>query len=648
MLTRRAPASAVLLGVAVVSALACTSGAGAAPAHRSAGTATVEPALHGTINGFASGDFSFLDALSVPSLNLTQASIAQSAAGVSSRRLQTADLLGQQVLAAGVHAKTSYGHGAGFSVNLGQPDGSLPRAALTRAEATAPRPSHDTSSLLTVPAGPAGSATVQPDSASADTTSTTGYCVLGKPLSEGTSTVSAAQLLPVGSTSAARRGRAAFRPAAAGSGAALLSANGTVTSDSTETLAPNGHGAFGLSSESTLRAASFTLFQGIAPITIRIVDPLVLRTFAGGLHGSAKVTLGGTDGRKHLLSVTAGGTTTMLSVDQVLGGDGATIPIVGTVNNRTVHLLNIVIGGLPKTHISADGRAASAFADLVRVQVINRTGPAKATIGGPLSPVLTPVLTPALSTLDSLVSAIQPLIEALGLTRGVDLRIAHFEARAQVPAGGVHCAIPVSKTATPDPVTAGHSFVYRIDVQNPYDCALVHVRVADRLDADNPGVHWHITGTDPTADSVHDTHVVYDDVGPIPRHSSKQLRISVAVDADSAPGRFTDHAVVTAECRGAGVAADGSVSNADLTGRTTVAVPRVAAVEAVHAGSLPNTGGSALPAALGTALAAFAGVGLVLRRRTRVAGGARAGFAGGARTRSAGGARHRSAGGTRR
>jgi hypothetical protein len=588
--------SVLLVGIAAVAPLALTGAAEAGTAHATAASA---PAIHGTIKGFSSGDFTFLDALSVPKLNLAQASIAQSAAGVSNKGLQTTDTLGQDLLTSTKSkGHNAYGRGAGVSLNLGQPDKSVPQAQLTQAEAVSPpRNSVTTKDIVKVPLAPVATADVQPDVAAANTISNTNFCVLGAPLSEGTATVADASVLPVSSS------------------IALATANGTVRDDSTEELDPNGAGALGLNSVATLNTAGITLFKGVpgAAVTIKVVNPLILQAFAGGVKGSSKVSFGSTDGKKDILSITAAGKSTKLTVEQLLGGQGAIIPIVGKLaNGKTLHLLNIDIGGVPSIHMSADGTMASAVADLIKVQVINKIGPAKVTIGGPLGGILKPILDPVVAALDQLVSTLADTVNSLGLKKGVDLRIGHFEANAQVPAGGIKCGLPVTKTTNKDPVSAGDKFTVTITANNPYDCTIKNVRVDDKITATG-GVTWTVGATRPKANKVTNSEVIWNNIGSIKPGGHKAVQVDITIDADSTTGRMSDTSNVTGSC---GTGNGTGTSRVTLTGKFTLHAPKVNPAAGPQPSPLPDTGMSPM-VPIGGGLLLVTGLGIaVIRRRS--------------------------------
>lgn len=338
---------------------------------------------------------------------------------------------------------------------------------------------------------------------------------------------------------------------------------------------------FGLMTETRMTIAPITLLKNTAtPLTIELLGEWVLRSVATGLPGQAYVTYGpGTvTPSTPVLSIIQGGlVNNLLSLQDLLGNQGLPIEIPGVAS--------LVIGEDPRAiggdansspTQGGDGTVASAAVDAVRIQLL----PAAALAG----------------------------------IDGLDVRIGHMESRAQVPAGGVKCNIPVSKTADKQTVNAGETFTYNITVTNPFaDCDLTNVRVVDKISV-GPGVKYSVTGTNPAASSTSNTEIVFNDIGPIGPKQSKSVTITVAVAANSAAGQFTDNATATGVCA-TGSAQGGARITVPISGETTVTVPSV-----TGGGELPSTGIDQLPrtGADGPALA-LAGLGLlgaaaVLRR----------------------------------
>jgi uncharacterized repeat protein (TIGR01451 family) len=580
---------------AVAVATAALAPAGAAGA--AAAPAVVPQAGGGAVNGFATGDFLFLNALNTDP-HLAQVSVSQSASAVSSGDLTTSDTLGQLTwdnVGGKLTGKNAYGHAAGISANLGQGSKTIPQAQLTIAEAASPPPSKDDTNIVDIPADPLLHATVQPDHAEANTTSADNFCVLGdKPISQGVADVADVKVLDADQVAP---------------GFSLIDATGEVTDTSTEQLAPNGAGNFGLSSSSTLNTAQVTLFKGIdgAQTQIKILNPITLNAFAGGVPGTAKVTFGDANGKTPVVSITNGGNTQALTLDQLIGG-GVTLHAGG--------LLSIKIGLQPQVTLKNDGTIASATADLVSIQVVGAPNSGPNTVGGPLGQLLNPVLGPVLQALDPVLQQINDALVSAGITQAADLRVGHFEASSEVPQGGITCGLPVTKTVDKDPVQAGDNFTYTIRVDNPYDCTLTNVKVTDTITGSD-GVLWTVTGTHPPADTQTNSKLVWNDIGPIKSGDSSSVSIDVTIPANSAAGKFTDHATATGDCATGSASGGTGITNATLTGTDTLNGPGVTAGGGQGGGGQPlaDTG---VPAMLGFAagLLLLAGLGvLAIRRR---------------------------------
>jgi LPXTG-motif cell wall-anchored protein len=547
------------------------------------------PPINGTIQGFSNGDFAYLDALNVGSLSLAQLSLAQSASGVSNKTMQTVNTLGEKLLTSKSPAgHNAYGRAAGVSLNLGQGSNSVPQVQLVQAEAVSPPPNQvKTARILNLPLAPIADVDVQPDIATANTPSNGNFCVLGPntPISAGQATIADAEVLPVAT------------------GQAILAVDGTVQNNSLEQLVPNKSGGFGLSSATLLHTAEVQLFKGIpgAEIDIKVINPLVLQAFAGG-DGSSFVTYGSGDKKKDVLSITAGGQTAKLTVEDLLGTNGLTINVAG--------LLRVQIGGKPTISVTDD--KVSAVADLISIQVISLNNTTSSNVDGPLGPLLNPILTPVLSALDAVAKQLNNALLSLGIKAGVDLRVAHFEANSQVPHGGIQCHIPVSKTPSSQTVEAGHPFTVTLSADNPYNCTLENVKFEDKIDSETGDVKWSVGNTTPNADSSStNSDVTWSGLPDIKPGGHQDVQITINVPADSPSGRLEDTAVVTGTCatgNGPGTA------NVNLNGTVTLHGPTVQGLHPNHV-TLPNTGSSPwLP--IGGGVLALTGLSLfALRRR---------------------------------
>jgi len=549
------------------------------------------PPVNGTIQGFSNGDFAYVDALNVGSLSLAQISLAQSASGVSNKTLQTVNTLGEKLLTSKSPAgHNAYGRAAGVSVNLGQGSASIPQIQLVDAEALSPPPNQvKTARILNLPLAPVANVDVQPDIATANTPSDGDFCVLGPntPISAGQATIANAEVLPFAA------------------GQAVLAADGTVQNNSLEELAPNNSGNFGLSSATLLHTAEIQLFKGVpgAEIDVKVINPLVLQAFAGG-DNSSFVTYGSGDKQKDVLSITAGGQTSTLTVEQLLGTNGLTIDVDG--------LLRVQIGGKPTISVSND--KVSAVADLISIQVISLNNTTASSVGGPLAPVLNPILQPVLSGLDSVTKQLDSVLTGLGIKTGADIRVGHFESNSEVPTGGIECHIPVSKTPSTQTVTAGHPFTVTISADNPYNCTITNVKFEDKISSEVGDVKWTVGDTAPKADSSStDSDVTWSGLADIKPGGHDDVQITINVPADSPSGRLEDTAIVTGTCATGNA---GGTANVNLNGTVTLHGPTVEGITPNHV-TLPNTGSSPwLP--IGGGVLALTGLSLVALRRRAI------------------------------
>ncbi len=594
MTAKRARLTVLLATAGTVVPLALSGSAAAA------GSLTVtndpNPPINGTIQGFSNGDFTYVDALNTGSMSLAQLSLAQSASGVSNGKLQTVNTLGENLLTSLKTAgHNAYGRAAGVSVNLGGGDASIPQIQLVDAEAASPPPKQvKTARILNLPLAPLANVDVQPDIATANTPSNGDFCVLGPdtPISAGQATIANAEVLPVAT------------------GQAVLAADGTVQNNSLEMLEPNKEGNFGLSSTTLLHTAEIQLFKGIpgAEIDIKVLNPLALQAFAAG-DNSSFVTYGSGDKQKDVLSITAGGQTSALTVEQLLGTEGLTIDVDG--------LLRVQIGGKPTISVGND--KVSATADLISIQVISLNNTTASNVGGPLAPVLNPILQPVLSGLDSVTKQLDSALTGLGIKKGADIRVGHFESNAEVPSGGIECHIPVSKTPSSQTVTAGHPFTVTMSADNPYNCTLTHVHFDDAIQSEVGDVKWTVGDTTPNADqSSTNSDVTWSNLPDIKPGGHDDVTITVNVPADSPSGKLEDTLTVTADCatgNANGSATATGTANVSLNGTVTLHGPTVQGLANTHV-KLPNTGSSPwLP--IGGGLLAATGLSLfAMRRRT--------------------------------
>lgn len=423
-----------------------------------------------------------------------------------------------------------------------------------------------------------------------------GVCILGEPVSEGLGYAADAQILNTG-TAGADGFSQSLVAAAASSPERRVS-----QSRSTTRLVPQvdgdgkATGAFGLSTETRMTIAPVTLFKGQpTEVTIEFLGEWVLRATATGLPGGASVFYGPgtvTPQTPVLRILPAGGSETLVTLQQLLGDAGINPVAIPGVADIAIGEAPRRIGGAfgSGPEIAGDGTLAGGAVDVVRLKILENTG---GTSGG-----------------------------GLVLSSGVDLRLGHIESRAQVPVGGIRCALPVAKVADKQTVQAGDSFIYTIAVTNPFaDCELTTVRVEDLVEVTN-GVRYSITGTSqpatvtPPLNTVQNgtnSTVVFDDIGPIAPKSTKTVTISVSIAPNSADGVFTDTAKATGNCA-TGNAAGSAKIVVPASGEVRVVVPGVGAgpraaelpLTGAAPAQLPRTGGDPMLAILGLGLLALA------------------------------------------
>lgn len=503
--------------------------------------------------------------------------------------------------------KHSYGQGSGLQVGAGT---SLPSdpganplilAGLAEADA-APTTPIVTEEVGPVPAAPLAYASLLRGQAAAAWSDR--GCVLGQPLGFGRGYAEDVQLLDTGA-----------EPGPDGQLASPLASVDTTADNGVESrsfsyLVPNGDGTFGLVSEVRQHIAPVTLFKGTEnQITIEALGEFILRAVATGKPGGAKVMYapdGGATPTTPILSITLPGQEPMtLSFQDIFGEDGLDLP-----DNP---LFDIAVAEKPRgigdtadasePSVSADGTSAAAAVDVARVMLL-------------------------------------PGLEASGLST-LDLRIGHMETSVTVPAGGIRCSIPVTKTATPDPVQAGQTFTWTITFPDPAadfptDCDLVDISVDDRTRVTEGSVRYEIVEASGGGVVDGNDHVTWSGLGPWhPGDPPIVLTITGRILPTSGAGRLENTANVTASlanCRG-GAAGDALVGEgviegsavtgnavfdgAAVTGGATVGGPGVGRGAGALAGAeaLPRTGSELGPVAL---LLVAAASGAALRRRGRL------------------------------
>ncbi|HVE46040.1 MAG TPA: hypothetical protein VNA57_04755 [Acidimicrobiales bacterium] len=581
--------SAVLLGVSTAALGGAGSPASGQVDHKEA-----------DYKGYSTGTVVHADAARVGGTTVADVEVAFSGASVASKGtgalpgrgpgaaagmiVNEMDQVVQPALpASGLPGDRSYGRGSALEVGALTP---VPNPLNTlllagKAEASAPPSTGLVDKSITVPVNPVAYASLLRGQAQALWENDN--CLLGGPLSLGRGLASDVQLLNTGAVLPGGTFENPLVATNAPSPERAVSQSQSVTRivPQTDKAGTKIGDNFGLMSETRMTIAPITLFKGTPnPVTVELLGEWVLRSVATGLPGQAYVFFGTTEKENStpIIRVLQGPTTTLeVTLQQVL--DLGLRPVLQTVSNTLNGIVpgtEIVVGESPRSvEQAADGTLASAVIDIVRVKVAD---PAASPLAG------------------------------LGVASALDVRVGHMEARAQVPAGGIRCQLPVQKTSDKQEVSAGDSFTYTIKVDNPFaDCELTNVRIEDTISVES-GVRYSVTGTSPTADSVSNTKIIYNDIGPIPPRSSKTVSISVTVAPDSGSGLFTDNAKATGNCATGNAQGTAKIS-IPAAGEVTVVVPRAngAGVSPRSApAELPRTGGDATMPLIGLALLAAA------------------------------------------
>jgi len=407
-------------------------------------------------------------------------------------------------------------------------------------------------------------------------------CILGAPLGYGLGYAADAQLLD------------ASTPNADGSFSqpVIAADTGTPTdrtasqSKSFTYLRPNGDGTFGLVSEVHETIAPVTIAKGMAGgTTIEFLGEWVLRVVATGKPGGASYTYAPagqpTPSTPIIQTVDASGgaadgtVTKVVDFQDIFGAAGVSFPSNPLLNlTLATDARSIQPGAVPdptkKPPLAADGTSASAAVDVLSVGLVN-----------PDTPVAD--------------------VQIAGV------RLGHMETSVKVPAGGIECPIPVSKTASPDPVNAGQNFTWTITIPTSSgalagtDCDLLNISATDVATVLSGSPVANITGVSnggtPSTGTVstgHNFSTAWANLGNYhPGDPPIVVTISGTIPGNSGAGVLQNTVNVSAtlgNCKG-GAAGQDIVGNATVTG---TALLNGAAVKGSAIVSGPKVGGPAV------------------------------------------------------
>lgn len=528
--------------------------------------------------GYASGTAISVNAVQLGTTQVANVQQATASAVVNSTGLNpppSVNEMGQTVLPTGEGAKNAYARGAGAEVgaltNVPDPSNQnqLILSGLAQQDAPPVVGSPTVKQIGPVNLDPILKASVLKGTAQA--VWDPNFCPVGVPFSYGRGEAAGAQVL----TNV--------------TGGALVdtTANTQAVSQSRSYnyLISNGDGTFGMVSETHMTVAPITLASigsAIAPATVELVGEFVLRIVATGKSTGSSVTFapaGSPNPTDPLVKVNG---QTVLTTQSLVGAQGVSVdlsPIAKLQIGVPPHPIGATTGAAP---VATDGTSASGAVDLVRIAALT----------------------------------------AAGIT-GADIRLAHAEGAVAVPAGGIKCTVPVSKTADPDPVTAGNNVTLHINIPadvNQYStlfgCDLVGIKVVDTEAIASGHPSFTIVSADNGA-TISGNTVTFGNAGNYhPGDPPRVLSIVLAIPGNSGSGVLQDTANVSAvlgNCTG-GIAGQELVGGANIT---NAAVSGIGTLQGptVTGGNLAATGGNSWPLVVGGGFL-LAALGVVrLRRR---------------------------------
>lgn len=479
---------------------------------------------------------------------------------------------------------------AGLLLNDAQQQATANQVLLTGlAVATAPPPEGPVVKEIPLNLNPVAYASTLRGTAAATYDPT--FCPVGKPFTFGQGYAENLQVLNGGAFSPTT----GFAAPTLGTSSSVGNPRAASQSRTVTYAVPNGDGTFGVVSETRQTVAPVSLLANSAlgtAITVEVGGEFGFRAVSTGKPGGSSVSYLGSP-ILTVSSTVAGITTNILGpikLTDITGPQGLVLNAPG--------LVLVALGAPPRAiggpvgttpALAADGTSASGAADIVRLQLLGTTG--------------------------------------------LDLSLGHMEAAVTVPPGGLTCDIPVSKTASLDPVTVGQDFTFQIKIPSDpalfsslFNCDLVNISAVDTAtpktgnptvkfnSADHGGVvsgntvTWanlgnYVLGQDPIVLTIN---------ASIPRSSSAgvlQDTVNVSATLGNCRGGANGEDIVNGSAQITGGATLTQLNGGAIKGSVTISAPTVSR------GSLAATGGNSLPLLAGGGFI-LAALGLVrLRRR---------------------------------
>lgn len=483
----------------------------------------VSPTAPG-IKGYATGQVLHVDALSASGVDIAQAAEAWTGSVVDSTGVkQIVNEVDNIVFPAAANKKTA-ARGSGLELGLGVDQATENQLQLQIAKASAPPNQHVVEEIPPggLPASPLAYASLLRGEAEANWGPDATTCVFGRDLASGIGYAADLQLLETGETN--QDGSL---------GAPLLAVDADPDDPDRSVAFSQSHNflavqqdaqgkplglKFGLVSEVRMTIAPVTIGDAV---TLEFLGEWVLRTMAGGVPGSAHVHFGPGEvspSTPVLRIIQDNEVTDIIRLQDILTDTGLpTIEIPGVAEIRIGQPPHAIGNQDAPPAVAGNGTSASAAIDIVSVELAD----------GDLA----------------------------------DLRFGHMEVATQVPAGGIDCGVPVSKTASPKGTTVGGAFTVSIKVDNPFGCDMTNVKLVDKITTEG-SAKFQVLSTTPQANSVpagsnlDSGTITWDNIGPIPKGGSKTVKVTLR--AQGGGGIIRDIATATAllgNCEGEG---DGS------------------------------------------------------------------------------------------
>jgi hypothetical protein len=541
-----------------------------------------------SFSAYGSGAAVITKALQLGTTTVANAEAAFSGGSVNSQGLNTAVQnefgINVQPVTAG---KNAFGRGTGLEVGLLTNDpqqATLNQLLLSGlATATAPPPSVSPPKEIALNLNPVAFASTLRGNAAANYDPT--YCPVGRPLTFGQGYAENLQLLNTGTVDPTT----GFTAPTVGTSSTVGNPRAASQSRTVTYLQPNGDGTYAVVSESRQTVAPVSLLANQATgtaVTVEIAGEFGLKVVSTGKSTGSSISYTGNP--VLTVSTTVLGVTTNvlgpISLQNILGPNGLTVSVPG--------ILTVSAGAPPRALNGAPGSAVTIAGD---------------------------------GTLTSgAVDAVRLSLLSLPGITGLDLALGHMEGIAAAPAGGVTCDIPVSKTASVDPVTVGQDFTYQIKIPSDaalfnslFNCDLIGITATDTVTTQSGNPTIQLISAD-HGGTIAGNKVTFPSFGNYTLGQDPiVLTITARIPTSSGAGVLKDTVNVNANlgnCRGGANGEDIIMGNTTFNGGLILGAVTLVA-PSVTRGNLAATGGNSWPLVAGGSFLLVA-LGLVrLRRR---------------------------------